>query len=416
MNIATLNDVLENEKLRDYLNKMGNLNYTVNDNTIDCLFILNDEQLKNAIANNLKSIQKLESQGKNNEFIQNFLNSNFYIFYETLPEEVKENQETLRLITKKYNEKTILEQTKWIKEMNQVSLGRGLLDLENKQKYLAICLEEESLKQNKKLALVLKGLPITQVFLIQKDLDKIKENSKKNAYFNKFLDKKTKNKEEKDTHLYNQEYYDFIKDEKLARDKIDTIKYAYFQNGINLEDFKKDLGNELYKCSNDQLENYVETYTRYQDGYLSRDEYFFSKEIIHNDYLTQEEIRDDVLPVIEDYNLTERQIKECIAMGADRDKGDTRTYLDLAVEAKEHNYSDFEINELLDDCKDKPTKNAFYKKEMIEEYGNDNITSVENLNNYTEKEMVYLLKERELALELNNTPQELTHEQIGVEL
>lgn len=418
MKEINLNDLLEhkfyNKYLKDYLEKINNLDLNINNNSISCLFILNEEQLNNAINNNLKAINKLKLQGKSNEFIQEFINNNYYIFYEVLPDEVKENPELLKMLSIKYNEKSLLEKTKWINELNKVSMGKGLLDLQNKQRYLAICLEDESLKQNKKLSQILKGLPAKDFVLLQKDLSKEKSKNKKKSYINRYLE--CKNKEEKEVHLYNKEYYDLINDKRLSMDKIDIIKHAYFQNGIDLNDFKKDLDTELYKCSREQLENYVETFTKYTDGYISKEEYFFSKKIIHNEDITQEEIKKDILPTIENYDLTERQINECIAIGSNRNKGDARTYIDLCIEAKEHNYSNFEINEILDDCKDKSTMIAHYKKEMIKEYGNDNLTSVENLNNYTEKEMVYLLKERELALELNRLPNELTHEQIGVEL
>ena len=171
--------------------------------------------------------------------------------------------------------------------------------------------------------MLLKGLPIAGLFKVHKDLENKKEKSKKNSYIRKVLEEKSKkdikkDEKNKEKYIYNSEYYDFIKDPRLSRNKIDAIKHAYFQNGINLDDFKKNLGNELYKCSKAQLENYVEVYTRWQDGFLDKQEFTFSKKLIHEEALPQEELKQDVLPIIEKSNLTERQIKECIDIGDGR--------------------------------------------------------------------------------------------------
>jgi hypothetical protein len=408
--------------LIDYNSKLNKLGYVLNDASFESFFYLEDDiNIKKAINNTLNSIDKLQKQGKNDIYIQDFIDSNYYVFLECLPAEIKENKEELTKISKLYNKKSTLERLKMLDDLRKVTMNKGLYELNNKQKYLAICLEDPLLLENKKLSLLLKGLPIAGLFQLHKDLENKKERSKKNSYIRRVLEEKSKkdikkDEKNKEKYIYNNEYYEFIKDPKLSRSKIDAIKHAYFQNGINLDDFKKDLGKELYKCSKAQLENYVEMYTRYQDGFLNKEEFTFSKKLIHEESLPQEELKRDVLPIIEKYDLTERQIKECIDIGNDRGKGDTKVFLDLAIEAKEHGYSNFEINELLEDSREDSVKTAYYKKEMIEEYGKDNITSIENLNNFTEKEMKFLLDEKSVAKELNESKEPITHERLDIEM
>ena len=378
-----------------------------------------------AILNdNINSIIEMNKQGKSLEYIQSFLDSNFSIIYQSLNEVIKEDKDLVKKISSNFAKANLIEKKQILRKMNSIK-NKTTFTLEDKQIILEMCLQDKTLIQNKKLQLILKGLPMTNLMVFANDLNLKKTKQEQEAYLNKVSEQKRRIKEreeaskektkekikenkvenKKESHLYNQEYYDFIKDEKLSRDKIDIIKYAYFQNGVNLEDFKKDLGEDLYKCDRDQLENYVNVYTRFQDGYLSKEEYFFSKRIIEDDHITQEEIKKDVLPVIEKYDLTEKQIIECVDIGATRSKGDCRKFLDLAVEAKERNYSNFEINELIDDSRDKPTSNVELKREMIHIYGKCNITEVDKLNDYTEKQMEVILAERDLALELNGLPE-----------
>ena len=223
------------------------------------------------------------------------MNSNYYIFYQYIPKEIKENKELLAHLSKKFTSKSFEEQEDMIIKMKKINLSKDVMLLENKNRLLELCLEDEVKIENKKMSAILKGLPLQGIFLLQKELNSRKEQSKKNAYINNILKKKEelekrKNKDktidQKDKHLYNQEYYDFIKDPKLSRSKIDAIKHAYFQNGVNLKEFKENLGRELYKCSPEQLENYVQAYTRYKDNFLSREEFYFSKKLIKEEQIT----------------------------------------------------------------------------------------------------------------------------------
>lgn len=427
-------DFIKNEQnrvmLESYCNRIYELGLSINDETFNLYNELDFDSLKNILNNNIQSIESITKKGKSKDFIQGFLDSNFYTVYEFLPSYIKEDKELLKAIVDKFK---LANTTNKLNIINMLSSLNSKKDfsLRDKEKILEICLNEAAFIQNKKLQMVLKGVPLVGLVTLQNDLNKRKTKSEKEAYLNVKLEEKRKDLERleiaksiekreelevssKEYQIYNKEYYDFIKDEKLSNDKIDVIKYAYFQNGLNLDDLKNDLGNDLYSCNIDQLKNYVDTYTRFVDGYLTKNEYEFSKEIIEENHITQEEIKDVVLPTIEKYDLTERQIKECVDIGAHRQKGDCEKFIKLALTAKENKFSNFEINEIIDDSKEKNTRNAVFKKDLIKEYGKCNLTEIDKLNEYTDKQMEILLIQREYALELKGL-KEFEVEKVGLE-
>lgn len=103
------------------------------------------------------------------------------------------------------------------------------------------------------------------------------------------------------------------------------------------------------------------------------------------------------MPIIENFNLTQKEIRECIDIGKNRNSGDTSKFLKFAIIAKENNYSDREIMILLKDSKEKPTYNIELKTEMIKEFGNSEITTILNLNKLQNKDMELILNDKNLV-------------------
>lgn len=350
-------------------------------------FFDNRKMLNNFLNNLLSNIEKLLTV-KNYEIVENIINSNYFILCELLPNEYKFDKNILNQITLIFNKKNIHQKYKILEQLFAIKNNPDFSVLEKKIEYPKIFLNDKYNIDN-----ILKQLSVHQNFIIVNELNN--KNKKQQTIYLRNISFKVE--KIKNAPIYNKEYYDFIDDRKLSNNKIDIIKYAYFQNGINLNELKKDLGNELYTCDSEQLQNYVDCYTKYLDGYLNKNEYEFSKNLIEDYSLPQKELAKDVLPIIENFNLTQKEIRECIDIGKNRNSGDTSKFLKFAIIAKENNYSDREIMILLKDSKEKPTYNIELKTEMIKEFDNSEITTILNLNKLQNKDMELILNDKNLV-------------------
>ena len=105
----------------EYTDVLSTKNYQILNGSYKLFnYIENEEDLKTILNNTLSNLKTLEQKGRNQEFIQNFLNSNYYIFYQYIPIEIKENKELLAHLSKKFTSKGFEEQEDMIKKMKEI--------------------------------------------------------------------------------------------------------------------------------------------------------------------------------------------------------------------------------------------------------------------------------------------------------
>ena len=167
--------------------------------------------------------------------------------------------------------------------------------------------------------------------------------------------------------IYNKQVYKMYEDDRLSRDKQDFLKYAYFKKGINLEEFQKNMGNELYNCSEAQLENYVELWDKYQSNYISRDDFYYGKNLVFKEEISQESIEEVVIPMLQEDTLSKKEIDECINSSIDEGDEFFKEVTNLAVAAEEHNYSQEDIYELIKDAASEPIDKIHEEIELIQD-------------------------------------------------
>ena len=180
--------------------------------------------------------------------------------------------------------------------------------------------------------------------------------------------------------IYNKQLDKVYEDNKLSRDKQDFLKYAYFKKGIDIEEFKKNMGNEIYNCSEEQLENYVELWDKYQRNYISRDDFYYGKNVVFKEEISQESIEEIIIPMLQEDTLSKKEIDECINSSIDEGDEFFKEVTNLAVAAEEHNYPEAEIIELIKDAADEPIDKIHEEVELIQEKS-DNELDVDVLDN-----------------------------------
>ncbi len=241
-----------------------------------------------------------------------------------------------------------------------------------------------------------------KTFNILKELELLDSSREKQRKLREEKEKENKSLKDKgEQPIYNKQLYKMYEDNRLSRDKQDLLKDAYFHKGLNIEEFKKNMGNEIYNCSEDQLYNYIELWDKYQTNYISRDDFYYGKNVVFKEEISQDAIEEIVIPSLQEDILSKNEITECINSSIDEGDEFFKEVATLAATAKEFEYSDEEVMELIKNTADESIDKIHEEIELIEDRGTDAI-DVEKLDELNTDEIKLIRENNSDIIDKNN--------------
>ena len=270
----------------------------------------------------------------------------------------------------------------------------NIISIQNPEKKLELYnkyLEKEKLKSEEKFFEEIERAKLYSLLKQMEDDEnenerKARLNREKNAQNKKLLDLSTGKKKDS---MYNKELDKIFDDDQISRKKQDMLKYAYYKKGIDVDELHKKLGYEFYNCSADKLENYIELWDQYQRNYISRDDFYYGKKEVFQGDISQEAIKETLIPALKEDILSHEQLDDCMDSSINRDSEFFSEVVKLAETAKERGYSEEEIETLIENAENQEISKVQEEIDLLK--GKDvDIVDVSKLKELSDDEIDYL--------------------------
>ena len=332
---------------------------------------------QNLINSNMLTILSKAQENK----AENLLNNNNlnFILINCMKDFFKLTEEDKIFIINNLNDKEF-EKVRKIFELNSITSN------ENKMKITNIYLNKDNNKlcekdNNSYMVCFEKNKELSMKIAL--NMEKEENNLKKQSLLRKELEKENKkeilNNTKKETHLYNQQYYDFIEKHKFSMKQEDIIKIAYFRDGVDLDEFENIMSHDIENLDNEQLQNDLEFFVDYKNDYISKEDFNFIENVTFKGDISQKEIKEDVFPALKNKDLSKKELEECINSGLHSEYGKTSQIIDTAVSAHDFHYSDMQVFDLIRNAKHQSKETLYEEQLLIKELGNHKLKDINYL-------------------------------------